>query len=78
MNGCHTAETGTAFLHIRNRAADAPAQLPALFTGVDVADPVMGQVRSFDELASRVADLQWVLFTATDADLGKAAKSKAD
>lgn len=75
-DGCHTTETGTSFLHIRNRAADAPSVLSAFFSGVDVADPYTGETRTFNELASRVADLRWVLFTATDADLGKAPPKK--
>lgn len=75
-DGCHTTETGTSFLHIRNRAADAPSALSAFFSGVDVADPYTGETRNFNELASRVADMKWVLFTATDADLGKAPPRK--
>lgn len=70
-DGCHTTETGTAFLHIRHRAFDQPSQLSGFLTGTSVLDPVTGQVRAFNDLANRARDLQWVLNEATDADLGK-------
>jgi hypothetical protein len=76
-DGCHTTETGTAFLHIRQRASDQPSQLSAFLTGGSTLDPVTGQERTFNDLASRARDLQWVLFQATDVELGKAPKKTA-
>jgi hypothetical protein len=78
-DGCHSTETGTPFLHIHNRAADQPAALSSFLTGGTALDPVTGETRTFGDLAARAAELQWILFTATDAELGaKPRKNKAD
>jgi hypothetical protein len=60
-DGCHTTETGTAFLHVKNRAAGAKSALSGYLTGTTVNDPVSGLPRTFSELASRATDMQIVL-----------------
>lgn len=60
-NGCHTAETGAKFLHVKNRAAGTASALSGFLTGVTVPDPVSGAPRSFDDVERRVADMQAVL-----------------
>ena len=66
-DGCHSTETGTTFLQIHNRAANAPAQLSGYLTGTITTDPVTGEARTFGELAVRAADLQTLLLkTATE------------
>jgi hypothetical protein len=67
-SGCHTAETGTSFLHVKNRAAGAESALSGFLTGASVLDPVSGVTRTFNELASRAADMELVL-TVDDDDL---------
>jgi hypothetical protein len=57
-NGCHGAETGTAFLHVAPRQANALAPLSGFLTGITVSDPVSGVPRSFSDLSRRAADLQ--------------------
>ena len=57
-NGCHGNETGTNFLHISNRAMGTPAALSGFMTGMDVTDPVSGEVRHMNDLARRQADLE--------------------
>jgi hypothetical protein len=57
-NGCHGAETGTKFLHIRPRGAGTEAALSEFMTGVQVADPVDGRSRRLGELDRRAADLR--------------------
>jgi hypothetical protein len=65
-DGCHTAETGTKFLHVKNREAGAESALSGFLTGNSVLDPVSGVTRNFNELASRAVDMQYVL--TVDAD----------
>lgn len=77
-DGCHSTETDTPFLHVHNRAPDAPAQLSTFLTGGTALDPVTGQTRTFGDLAARATELQWILFTATDAQLGRVPKKKGD
>ena len=69
-DGCHSTETGTSFLQIHNRAADAPAQLSGYLTGTSTLDPATGETRTFGELAVRAADLQ-TLLNETPTDVGK-------
>ncbi len=56
-NGCHGAETGTAFLHIAPRFPGQEAQLSGFLTGITVSDPVSGVPRTFSDLAARQKDL---------------------
>jgi hypothetical protein len=77
-DGCHSTETNTPFLHVHNRAPDAPAQLSTFLTGGTAVDPVTGQTRTFGDLAARAAEMQWIMFTATDSELGKLPKKKGD
>jgi hypothetical protein len=60
-NGCHTAETGTTFTHVKNRAAGVESKLSGYMTGITVNDPVSGVSRTFNELASRAQDMAFVL-----------------
>jgi hypothetical protein len=53
-------------LHVKNRAAGVESGLSAFLTGTSVMDPFSGVTREFNELASRVADMQFVL--TVDAD----------
>jgi hypothetical protein len=65
-NGCHTAETGTTFLHVKNRAAGVESKLSGYMTGITVNDPISGVSRTFSELASRAQDMTFVLETDDD------------
>ncbi|HLM75436.1 MAG TPA: hypothetical protein VK459_22140 [Polyangiaceae bacterium] len=65
-NGCHTAETDTTFLHVKNRAAGVESGLSAFLTGTSVLDPVSGVERELNDLARRAEDMQYVL--TVDAD----------
>jgi Concanavalin A-like lectin/glucanases superfamily len=56
-NGCHGAETGTAFLQVFPRFAGQPAQLSGFLQGETVSDPVTGVTRTFGEIPHRKADL---------------------
>jgi hypothetical protein len=57
-NGCHGAETNTRFLQVEPRRAEAPSALAGFLTGITVADPVSGTLRSFNDLARRANDLR--------------------
>jgi hypothetical protein len=52
-NGCHGAETGTAFLHVFPREAGQQSNLSGFLSGTTVFDPTSGQQRRFSELARR-------------------------
>lgn len=59
-NGCHSAETGNGFFHVRPRLYKQTSAISGFLSGVDpngqpfqVADPVSGEIRSFAELRSR-------------------------
>jgi len=57
-NGCHAQqETRTAFLHIAPSTFPDPAGLSPFLTGVAVVDPASGELRWFNELGRRNADL---------------------
>lgn len=56
-NGCHGAETGTAFLQVFPRFPGQPAQLSGFLQGETVSDPVSGVTRTFGEISHRRADL---------------------
>ncbi|WP_437730387.1 LamG-like jellyroll fold domain-containing protein [Sorangium sp. So ce1335] len=58
-NGCHgLAETGTVFLHVNVRAPGTEGTLSSFMTGIDIADPVTGEVRNLNDLARRNQDLK--------------------
>jgi hypothetical protein len=61
--GCHTSETGTRFLHVKNRAPGSPAALSGFLTGITLPDPVNGTPRTFGDLARRGDDLLFVAST---------------
>jgi hypothetical protein len=57
-NGCHGAETNTAFLLITPRfGRGSEASLAPFMTGETVFDPITGQPRQLNDLARRRADL---------------------
>jgi hypothetical protein len=61
-NGCHSSsETGTAFLQISPRFFDGEAGLSGFLTGITVNDPATGQLRTFNDLGRRSADLKAVV-----------------
>jgi hypothetical protein len=60
-NGCHGAETNTAFLHVNPRSSGQVASLSGFLTGIEVTDPVDGSTRTFDDLARRADDLESLL-----------------
>jgi hypothetical protein len=58
-NGCHTAETATAFLHIEPRASGSASQLSDFLTGANMpkTDPVSHVPRTFHDLLDRAQKL---------------------
>jgi hypothetical protein len=60
-NGCHAGETNTAFLHVSPRNVGQVAVLSGYLTGTTVPDPVTGQPRTFNDLATRTESLLAVL-----------------
>jgi hypothetical protein len=58
-NGCHGfGETGTEFLHVSPRAPGAPSGLSGFLRGLALADPVTGEIRTFNDLQRRKLDLE--------------------
>jgi len=69
-NGCHGAETGTAFLHIAPREVGSAAALSGFLTQIELPDPVdPATSRSFNDLARRATDMANVLCSASQGDL---------
>jgi hypothetical protein len=65
-NGCHgSAETNTFFLHVAPRFPGSQAVLSGFLTGTSVSDPVSGQLRTFNDLSRRNADLKALVCTPT-------------
>ena len=60
-NGCHGAETGSAFLQIFPRFAGEQSQLAGFQTGITVSDPITGEPRRLTELARRRTLLESVV-----------------
>ena len=60
-DGCHGAETRTAFLQVSPRAAGQVAALSGFLIGTTVTDPVSGQSRTFNDLARRNRDFKQLL-----------------
>ncbi|HTN83254.1 MAG TPA: LamG-like jellyroll fold domain-containing protein [Sorangium sp.] len=57
-NGCHGgAETGTPFLHVNPRTLGSEASLSGFMTGINIPDPVTGEVRTLNDLGRRNQDL---------------------
>lgn len=58
-NSCHTAETGTEFVHIAPRDAGSPAELSDFLTGLNqpTNDPVSHVPRTFHDLLDRAMKL---------------------
>jgi|HubBroStandDraft_3_1064219.scaffolds.fasta_scaffold20763_2 hypothetical protein len=63
-NGCHTAETGTTFVHVDPGTPGLPAQLSGFLTGITVADPAFGMPRrTFHDLLNREKDIKGLVHT---------------
>ena len=64
-NGCHAAETGTLFMHVRPTPFGIPAELSGFMTGIEVVDPFEGvTARSFNDLERRRLEVENILNTA--------------
>jgi hypothetical protein len=70
-SGCHAGETATRFVHVATREAGAAAALSGFLVGIDVADPITGEVRRFADLDRRAEDLRELLSLPPDADPGR-------
>ncbi|KYG11280.1 hypothetical protein BE21_57890 [Sorangium cellulosum] len=58
-NGCHgAAETGTPFLHVNPRSLGSEATLSGFMTGINMPDPVTGELRFLNDLGRRNQDLK--------------------
>jgi hypothetical protein len=57
-DGCHGAETQTSFLQVFPRFPGQESSLSGFMTGIDVFDPVSGQIRRLNDLGRRNADLK--------------------
>ena len=67
-NGCHAVqETGTVFLHLAPTPVGVPAQRSRWLTGTVIEDPETGELRTFDDLGRRKADLQAIVCCALAA-----------
>lgn len=67
-NGCHSSqETNTTFLQIEPRFPGSQAGLSGFLTGTIVEDPQTGELRSFNDLARRNADLRAIVCTEEGA-----------
>ncbi|MFO0725614.1 MAG: hypothetical protein U1E65_17655 [Myxococcota bacterium] len=66
-NGCHGAETQTAFLQISPRLPGSAAALSGFLRGETVSDPVSGVARKFNDLARRANDLRTLVCPAAPA-----------
>ena len=60
-DGCHGGETDTTFLHIIPRQRGVVAQISQFLSGLDVTDPVSGEVRNLNDLARRKLDLERIV-----------------
>jgi hypothetical protein len=67
-NGCHGAETGTIFLHVKTREAGKEAELSPFMTGTTVVDKVSGETRAFNELGRRGLDFKALLCAKATPD----------
>lgn len=77
-NGCHSTETGTAFAHIMSREWGEEAPLSGFMTGIDVSDPVTGEVRHMSQFDDRVNDMSSDLYGTTFQAIGSRPSSSAD
>jgi cysteine-rich repeat protein len=67
-NGCHAVEeTRAAFMHIEPSIFGDEAELSPFLTGVAVVDPVSRQLRWFNELGRRNADLEAIVCSGAQA-----------
>ena len=57
-NGCHTASTGTRFLHIKPRALGTESKLSDFLTGQNMPKGIDGVQRTFHDLLDRQAKLE--------------------
>ena len=56
-NACHGRETNTGFLQISPRSPGSVSSISGFLSGIDVSDPVTGEIRHFNELEFRAKDL---------------------
>ncbi|HEY8944410.1 MAG TPA: hypothetical protein VIM73_09110, partial [Polyangiaceae bacterium] len=85
-NGCHSVETGTFFAHIMSRHWEEEAPLSGFLSGIDpnsgapmqAADPVNGQIRSFNEFERRVNDMATLLYGSSFAALSFQPTTRTD
>jgi hypothetical protein len=57
--GCHAREAGIARpFHVRPRNPGEPSDVSPFLTGIEVADPETGKVRTLNDLSRRAADLR--------------------
>ena len=67
-NGCHSLqETNVFFLQIEPRLSFQESPLSGFLRGTTVSDPVTGQLRTFNDLARRNADLKAIVCTSAPA-----------
>ncbi|XXT23891.1 LamG-like jellyroll fold domain-containing protein [Sorangium sp. So ce429] len=76
-NGCHgAAETGTPFLHVNVRAPGNEGTLSGFMTGIQIADPVTGELRNLNDLARRNLDLKALVCEPAPAFAGTATTAR--
>jgi hypothetical protein len=68
-DGCHGAETQTSFLQVFPRFPGQESSLSGFMTGIDVFDPVSGQIRRLNDLGRRNADLKALVCPPEEAAL---------
>ncbi|MEY4590617.1 MAG: hypothetical protein RL497_2693 [Pseudomonadota bacterium] len=68
-NGCHAAtETGTNFLHVRNRNKGLASDISGFLLGVMHADPITHENFLYNDLLRRKMDLQNLVCNCKDAE----------
>ncbi|WP_437730680.1 LamG domain-containing protein [Sorangium sp. So ce1335] len=56
-SGCHGLETGTPFLHVNPRFPGGEAFLSGFMTGINMPDPLTGELRTLNDLGRRNQDM---------------------
>ncbi|WP_437313737.1 LamG-like jellyroll fold domain-containing protein [Sorangium sp. So ce385] len=77
-NGCHgAAETGTPFLHVNPRSLGSEATLSGFMTGINMPDPVTGELRFLNDLGRRNQDLKALVCEPAPTFAGAAGRGGA-
>ncbi|WP_437605627.1 LamG domain-containing protein [Sorangium sp. So ce834] len=77
-NGCHGAdETGTGFLHVNPRSLGNEATLSGFMTGINMPDPVTGELRFLNDLGRRNQDLKALVCEPAPTFAGAATAGRA-